>query len=107
MHAFFRLAWSMRLHNNAAVVLGSIPQPKPADTDPERAALARKRADTTAQLVTLAAKHYNGGMHAYYFGLAAVAWFLHPVALMVSTIWVVATLYRREFRSKAFGVLAE
>ncbi len=106
MHAFFRLAWSMRLHNNAAVVLGSIPQPKPPGQDPARDALAAKRAETTAQLVTLAAKHYNGGMHAYYFGLAAVAWFLHPVALIVSTLWVVATLYRREFKSQAYGVLA-
>ena len=106
MHAFFRLAWSMRLHNNAAVVLGSIPQPKSVAEDPERAQLAAKRAATTAQLVTLAAKHYNGGMHSYYFGLAAVAWFLHPIALIVSTLWVVATVYRREFKSQAYGVLS-
>jgi uncharacterized membrane protein len=105
MHAFFRLAWSMRLHNNAAVVLGSIPQPKSAADDPERHALSMKRADTTAKLVSLAAKHYNAGMHSYYFGLAAVAWFLHPAALIVSTLWVVATLYRREFKSNAYEVL--
>lgn len=101
MHAFFRLAWSMRLHNNAGVVLGAVPQP--GDGDP---AVARSRARVAARLVTLAARHYNGGMHSYYFGLAACAWFLHPLALMATTAWVLAILYRREFRSRAHQALA-
>ena len=100
MHAFFRLAWSMRLHNNAAVVLGSIPQPGQAGE-----AVARARARVAATLVTLAARHYNGGMHSYYFGLAASAWFLHPLALVAASAWVVGTLYRREFHSRAHAAL--
>ncbi|MEQ8816657.1 MAG: DUF599 domain-containing protein [Thalassobaculum sp.] len=101
MHAFFRLAWSMRLHNNAGVVLGAIPQPGTGDP-----AMARSRAAVAARLVTLAARHYNGGMHSYYFGLAACAWFLHPAGLIAATAWVVAILYRREFRSRAHVALA-
>lgn len=101
MHAFFRLAWSMRLHNNAGVVLGAIPQPGTVDPG-----VARSRADVAARLVTLAARHYNGGMHSYYFGLAACAWFLHPLALVATTAWVVGILYRREFRSRAHAALA-
>lgn len=102
INAFFRLAWSLRLHNNAAVVLGSIPQPGASD-DPE---IARERARVVARIATLAARHYNGGMHAYYFGLAACAWFLHPMALVAASLWVVAILYRREFRSRAHEALA-
>ncbi|WP_028795516.1 DUF599 domain-containing protein [Thalassobaculum salexigens] len=102
INAFFRLAWSLRLHNNAAVVLGSIPQPGASD-DPE---VAQDRARVVARITTLAARHYNGGMHAYYFGLAACAWFLHPVALIAASLWVVAILYRREFRSRAHAALA-
>jgi uncharacterized membrane protein len=45
-------------------------------------------------------------MHSYYFGLAACAWFLHPLALIATTAWVLAILYRREFRSRAHAVLA-
>ena len=101
MHAFFRLAWSMRLHNNAGVVLGSIPQPGHGNQT-----LALGRARVAAKLVTLAARHYNGGMHSYYFGLAACAWFLHPLALIGTTIWIVGTLYRREFLSRAHTALA-
>lgn len=101
MHAFFRLAWSMRLHNNAGVVLGAIPQPGTVEPG-----VALSRARVAARLVTLAARHYNGGMHSYYFGLAACAWFLHPLALVATTVWVVGILYRREFRSRAHAALA-
>ncbi len=102
INAFFRLAWSLRLHNNAAVVLGSIPQPGAA-ADPE---VPRQRATVTVNLATLAARHYNGGMHAYYFGLAACAWIVHPLVLMAASIWVVAILYRREYRSRAHRALS-
>jgi uncharacterized membrane protein len=101
INAFFRLAWSLRLHNNAAVVLGAIPQPGSSD-DPD---VPKHRASVVARLATLAARHYNNGMHAYYFGLAACAWFLHPVALIGATLWVVLVLYRREFLSKAHRAL--
>lgn len=101
INAFFRLAWSLRLHNNAAVVLGSLPQPGVSD-DPT---VAEERAKVVARIATLAARHYNGGMHAYYFGLAACAWFLHPIALIAASLWVVAILYRREFRSRAHQAL--
>ena len=101
INAFFRLAWSLRLHNNAAVVLGSIPQPGAVDDQ----SIAQERARVVARVATLAARHYNGGMHAYYFGLAGCAWFLHPVALIAASLWVVAILYRREFRSQAHEAL--
>ena len=99
--AFFRLAWSIRLHNNAAIVLGAIPQPELRDqreTGISRAAVA-------AELASLAARHYNGGVHSYYFGLAVCTWFLHPLAFMAASLWVVAILYRREFRSRALRTL--
>jgi uncharacterized membrane protein len=102
VNAFFRLAWSMRLHSNAAVVLGAIPQPE-AIEDPSK---AEAQAATAAELCNLAAKHYQGGMHAYYFGFAACAWFAHPIALVVAALWVVAILYRREFRSRANAALS-
>lgn len=95
--AFFRLAWSIRLHNNAAVVLGAIPQPELKDQRETGIA----RAAVAAELASLAARHYNGGVHSYYFGLAVCTWFLHPFAFMAASLWVVAILYRREFRSRA------
>ena len=39
----------------------------------------------------------NRGIRACYFGLALLAWHIHPFALMVSTMVIVVVLYRREF----------
>ncbi|WP_323797723.1 DUF599 domain-containing protein [Nisaea sp.] len=96
-NAFFRLAWSIRLHNNAAVVLGAIPQPEIEDLRE----VGRERAGVAAELASLAARHYNGGVHSYYFGLAVCTWFVHPFAFIAASLWVVAVLHRREFRSRA------
>jgi uncharacterized membrane protein len=48
-----------------------------------------------------AAHAYNYGLRSYYFALAAMCWFFHPVLLMLMSLWVVYTLYHREFNSKA------
>jgi uncharacterized membrane protein len=96
------LAWSMRLHSNAAVVLGAIPQPD----NIEGREKAEAQAAVAGELCNLAAKHYQAGTHSYYFGFAACAWFAHPVALVIAGLWVVAILYRREFLSRANAALA-
>ena len=56
-------------------------------------------------MATSAAAHFNAGVRAYYFGLAALGWFLHPWLFMALTGWVVLVLYRREFRSKLLRTL--
>ncbi len=60
-----------------------------------------------ADLITLASAHFNRGLRAYYFATALLAWFIHPMALIVASIWVVLVLYRREFHSRALGLLQE
>ena len=46
-------------------------------------------------------------LRAYYFGLAALAWFVHPYCFMAATAWVVLVTYRREYRSHALKILME
>jgi len=55
--------------------------------------------------MTLAAKHSNRGLRAYYFGTALSASFIHPLALIVAATWVVVVMYRREFRSRTVDML--
>ena len=38
-------------------------------------------------------------MRSYYFGLAALAWIVHPLALVAASLFVMRELHRREFRS--------
>jgi uncharacterized membrane protein len=52
-----------------------------------------------AAVANRAARHFNTGLRAYYFGLAALAWIIHPIALILASLLVLRELHRREFRS--------
>ena len=60
-----------------------------------------------AGLITLAAVHFNRGLRGFYFATALLAWFIHPVALIAASVWVVLVLYRREFHSRTLALLRE
>jgi uncharacterized membrane protein len=92
VRAFFELTWALRQFNYCSIVVGSVP---PGSDAPE----GLVRAETAARVANRAARHFNTGLRAYYFGLAALAWIVHPVALAAASLWVVAELHRREFRS--------
>ena len=98
IYAFFKFAWAYRVYTYCIVVIGSAPV---AD-GPESAELAKR----AGGLVGLGARHFDRGIRAYYYALAATAWFLHPMLFMLSTVWVTVVLLRREFHSRARGILA-
>lgn len=94
VYAFFKFVWSGRQYNYCAIMIGAAPAP--ADVTERDMALG----DTIAAMATLAARHANRGVRAYYFGLAALGWFVHPLVMIGAVVWVVLVLYRREFRSR-------
>ena len=100
VHGFFKFAWAMRQFNYAALMIGAAP----TTTDPGEVELAHARGG--ARVTSLAAKHFNHGMRAYYFGMATLSWFVHPLALLPSVLLVVLVLYRREFRSRTLRALS-
>lgn len=97
--AFFKFAWSHRLYNYILVMIGAAPK---HNTD--KASLAHY-AKKLSLLHALAAKHYTIGLNAYFFALAAFAWFINPWCFMLATIWVALVLYRRAFRSEFLRLL--
>ena len=101
MFAFFKFTWSIRQHSYCATLLGSIGSPAVSE-EPKSILKAGQFAD----LSSLAANHFNNGLRAYYFALAELSWFFHPLAFMFASTWVVIILYRREYYSKAHGILA-
>lgn len=102
MYAFFKFTWSIRQHSYCAILLGSIPPASEADS---KKSLAKAR--QLADLSSLAANHFNDGLRAYYFALAELSWFFHPVVFIFATTWVVIVLYRREYHSKAHAILID
>jgi uncharacterized membrane protein len=93
IYAFFKYTWSLRQYNYASIFISAAPRHD--ERLDEHAAIAEKG----GYLVGNAAKHFNNGLRAYYFGLAALAWFIHPYIFMAATAWVVFVTYRREYRS--------
>jgi uncharacterized membrane protein len=89
IRAFFELTWALRQFNYASTCIGGLGR------GPEWTA----QADVASQVANRGARHFNTGLRAYYFGLAALAWIVHPVALILSSILVLSELHRREFRS--------
>ncbi len=102
IYAFFTFSWSMRQYNFCAILIASAPLPN------EKSVSTKARnafAVQAANVIDLAANQFNYGLRAYYFGLALLGWFLHPLVLIFSTFAVVAVLYRREFHSKTLKAL--
>ncbi len=99
VYAFFKFTWAMRHLNYFAVLIGSAPL---AGEVGERGRKFARVASGVASLATLSA---NRGARAYYFGLSLLAWFIHPLALIVAATLVVIILYRREFTSKSVSIL--
>ena len=99
IYAFFKFAWSFRLLKYCAILIGAVPSRTEVD------AAAEAFTERIASLIGIEGVHFNQGLRAYFFALAALGWFLHPSLFMVATAWVTWVLYRREFRSKALGCL--
>lgn len=100
IHAFFKFAWSLRQFNYTATLLGAAPL---LATEEEYKDIP----ESLASLGSLAVRSYNQGIRTYYFGLAALTWFLHPLLMGFAGVWIVLVMYRREFRSRTLKVLLQ
>jgi uncharacterized membrane protein len=99
VYAFFKFTWSLRQHNFSSVLVGAAPA---HDSDIRSFADYINRA---ARIASFAADNFNYGLRAYYFGLAALTWFLNSWIFLMTTTWVLAILYWREFHSTALRTL--
>jgi uncharacterized membrane protein len=94
--SFFQFTWSMRQYGFVNVMVGAAPIDTSGVNDNLKA-YAKQMAIVQDQ----AAHSYNYGLRSYYFALAAICWFFHPFLFITMSIWVVYTLYMREFNSKS------
>ena len=97
--AFFKFVWAYRLNTYCAVLIGAVPGSTEIDV------AAKDQAQRAAKLANLAARHFNRGLRAFYFALAALSWVIHPIAFVIATTWVVIVLYRRDFRSRSQQII--
>lgn len=102
VYAFFKFGWSYRLFNYCSILVGGVQQPDEADS-----AIRRKQALRAAEMNILASRHFTAGQRGLFMALAYLGWFAGPLALMASTLFVIAVLVRRQFFSNARRALLE
>ena len=100
VYAFFKFAWSYRLFNYVAILIGAMPLASQRDT-PE----AEKHVVRTVRMFGAAARHFNRGQRAFFFALGYLGWFLSPWVFLVSTAAVVIVTWRRQFASNAWRAM--
>ncbi|WP_245593486.1 DUF599 domain-containing protein [Azospirillum halopraeferens] len=98
---FFKFTWALRQYNYCCALIGAAPLP-PLECG-EREAMAGR----LASALTLAVTAFNGGLRAYYFALAALAWFINPWLFMGASAAVVAVLLRRQVLSRTEVAIRE
>jgi uncharacterized membrane protein len=101
--SFFRFSWSMRQYTFAALLIGSMPDPKEFETGTFDRDVFATRA---GRMLGMAAETFNDGLRGYYFSFAVIAWFFSPLAFAIATAGVVMILYSREYRSDVLEILA-
>ena len=100
-YAFFKFAWAFRLSHYTAILIGATPLREDGD---EEACL--RHASAIAVLNGIAAEHANAGLRSFYYSIAGMAWFFHPLLFIAATAIVILILIRRDFFSKALRAVA-
>jgi uncharacterized membrane protein len=95
-YAFFKFAWSYRLFNYTAILIGATPQPD--TSEPVR----RARAGHKAGLMHIeAGRQFNRGQRALFFSFAYLGWFISPYVFVFTTAWIFYIVSHRQFSSSA------
>ncbi|QDP01073.1 DUF599 domain-containing protein [Thalassotalea sp. PS06] len=98
--AFFQFTWSMRQYGFVNIMMGAAPF--------EEGTKKQNLINYAKQMAVVqdqAGHAYNYGLRSYYFALAALCWFYHPLLFIFTSLMVVYILYYREFKSRALRAI--
>jgi uncharacterized membrane protein len=100
VYAFYKFAWSYRLFNYAAILLGAVPPVGYSDQHETEAAVER-----AGLMNVVAGLHFNRGQRAFFFALAYLGWFISAYVFIASTAACLFVMWRRQFASDALAAL--
>ncbi len=100
VYAFFRFTWALRQYNYLCVLFGAAPLATQGD---RHDGVAKQ----LATMLTLCIASFNGGLRSFYFAVAAMTWFIHPLLFMGATLWTIGVLVRRQYFSRTHRTITE
>ena len=83
----------MRKQDYFCAVIGSAPDARQNGAD------IGAYSECMAAVLSHAVGELNAGVRAYYFAFAALGWFIHPLAFIAATAFMVSVLTRRQLAS--------
>jgi len=95
--AFYKFTWALRQYNFLCALIGAAPGHESHPTEAE----VDRFAEHASRMLSLALTSFNGGIRAFYFAVAWLAWFIHPYAFVATTALMVAVLYKRQTHSRS------
>ncbi|MCP5358327.1 MAG: DUF599 family protein [Pseudomonadales bacterium] len=101
VYAFFKFTWGLRQFGQVSVMLGGVPERH--ENAPDE--LIDRHIESISTMASKAAGNFNNGLRTYYFSMAVLGWFVNYWVFMFLSAWVVAVLYRREFRSDTLAIM--
>ena len=84
VYAFFKFTWAMRQFNFLSLMIGTAPSKGDGE------AMIESHINRASTIASLAGENSNRGLRAFYFAMAAMSWFLHPILFMAASALVVA-----------------
>lgn len=98
-YAFFKFTWALRQYNYTCALMGAAPL-LPLEPGPRR-----ELAEVLSGAVTSAISSFNAGLRSYYFAMAALTWFIHPLIFAAATAWIIGLLLHRQLASPFMKVV--
>ena len=92
----------MRQYAFCSVLMGAFPR---ANANEPISKEHQQHVISVAKIVDHAGHSYNYGLRSYYFSMATLAWFIHPILFLLASSLVVMILYKREFHSNTLKVM--
>tara|TARA_B110000858_G_scaffold115070_1_gene131513 strand:+ start:29508 stop:30293 length:786 start_codon:yes stop_codon:yes gene_type:complete len=109
VYGFFTFSWSLRQYGFCLILFGSsfnTVRYYKGNESYQAQALPRDF-KAMAKVLDRAAHSYNFGIRAYYFAMAALAWFINDWFFMAACAVVIFVLYRREFKSSSLQAMVD
>lgn len=97
-YSFFKFGWSYRLFNYCSILIGAVPVLRDGTSHSMEMEAAIQRA---TKMNILAGKHFNAGLRGIFFSIGYLGWFVGPVVFLITTVFLLGVLVRRQFFSAA------
>ncbi len=100
IYGFYRFTWALLQYNYFLALIGSAPS-----KDHLTPAATEKLAGQMSIVLNSAVTSFHSGFRTYYYALAWVGWFFHPLVFVAATLFVTFVLVYRQVSSPAAGAL--